>query len=195
MNRGLNVMLLVCCCLFFLHTTVDAKGGKGQGQSQGRGKNKPVWTPTDWQKTLPSIVVEENGKQKEYIFLSLIKADGYLCPGSARAYKTLQVALPMLFKDTTPVKGDFKISYGPSNCTKKVLNYFMKGFTSKEFLESDESLAGRTISISRISTGKRVKITYTPSSNEKGHDKEGAKAGDLILHAEDGKGMSVSTHP
>jgi len=187
MNKKLSILTIICCCFLFLYTQVDAKGGK----ESGKGKNKPVWTATKWQKTLPPVSVEEKGKQKEYKFLALIKADGYLCPGSARAYKTLQVALPMLFENITPIKGDFKITYGPSDCTTKVYKYFMKNFTSKKYLELDKSIVGRTIIISRISTGRKVIITYDSSSGSQGHDPEGAKAGDVILHAEDGNGMSI----
>jgi len=188
MDKKLSIITIICCFLLFLNAPVDAKGGKGRG----KGKFKPVWTLSNWQKALPSIIVEEKGKQKEYTFLNLIKADGYLCPGSARAYKALQVALPILYEDATPVKGDFKITYGPSDCTTKVYNYFMKNFTSKEYLELDESMQGRTIMISRISTGKKVKITFSPSSESKGHTPEGAKAGDAILHAEDGNGITIN---
>ncbi|MCW5209108.1 hypothetical protein VU10_02695 [Desulfobulbus sp. US1] len=68
------------------------------------------WEPTAWQKTLPAIVVQDGGTTQEYSFVDLIQADGYLCPGSARAYKALEVALPLLYKGTPPVKGDFKIT-------------------------------------------------------------------------------------
>jgi hypothetical protein len=149
-----------------------------------------IWTPTEWQKTLSAITVRQGGQTRDYAFADLIKADGHLCPGSARAYKALQVALPLLYDHTVPVKGDFKITYGASPCTARVFNFFMQGFTAKAYLESDPSTRGNSITISRISTGKKVETTYA-LSGVRGHHSAGAQAGDVILHAEDGDGMAI----
>ncbi|WPD24710.1 MAG: hypothetical protein SD837_09130 [Candidatus Electrothrix scaldis] len=151
------------------------------------------WEPTAWQKTLPAIVVQDKGATKSYSFTDLIEADGYLCPGSARAYKALQVALPILYKDSTPVKGDFKIIHGPALCTSLVYDFFMEGYTDKTdktFLELDSSLKKKLISIERLSTGKKVTVIFPPS-NVRGHDQVAAEAGDAILHAQEGKDMHI----
>ncbi|MCI5159545.1 MAG: hypothetical protein D3906_14160, partial [Candidatus Electrothrix sp. AUS1_2] len=81
------------------------------------------WEPTEWQKGLPAIAVQDKGVTKSYSFTDLIEADGYLCPGSARAYKALEVALPLLYEGSTPVKGDFKITHGAALCTSLVYDF------------------------------------------------------------------------
>lgn len=148
------------------------------------------WEPTAWQKTLPNIKVQDGGAIQEYSFTDLIDADGYLCPGSARAYKALQVALPLLYKGTTPVQGDFKITHGAALCTSLVYDFFMQGYTDKKFLELDMSITKKLISIERLSTGKKVTVVF-PFSTIRGHDPAAAEAGDVILHAEEGKGLTV----
>ncbi|WP_339133160.1 MAG: hypothetical protein WGN25_12030 [Candidatus Electrothrix sp. GW3-4] len=148
------------------------------------------WEPTEWQKTLPAIVVQDGEATQEYSFTDLINADGYLCPGSARAYKALQVALPILYGNTTPVKGDFKITHGAALCTSLVYDFFMEGYTEKEFLELDMGLKEKLISIERLSTGKKVRLVFIPSA-VRGHDPAAAQAGDVILHAQEGEGMTV----
>ncbi len=149
------------------------------------------WEPTEWQKTLPAIVVQDGGTSQEYSFTDLIQADGYLCPGSARAYKALEVALPLLYEATTPVKGDFKITHGAALCTSLVYDYFMQGYTGKEFLELDTTIKEKLITIERLSTGKKVTVTFAPSGGIRGHDQVAAEAGDVILHAEEGDGMTI----
>ncbi|MCW5204791.1 hypothetical protein VU02_02535 [Desulfobulbus sp. N2] len=149
------------------------------------------WEPTAWQKTLPAIVVQDGGTTQEYSFVDLIQADGYLCPGSARAYKALEVALPLLYKGTPPVKGDFKITHGAALCTSLVYDYFMHGYTGKEFLELDTTIKEKLITIERLSTGKKVTVTFAPSGGIRGHDQVAAEAGDVILHAEEGKGVTI----
>jgi hypothetical protein len=149
------------------------------------------WEPTEWQKTLPPIMVQEGETIKAYSFTELIEADGYLCPGSARAYKALQVALPILYKTSTPVKGDFKIIHGASICTSLVYDFLMQGYTDKadnKLLELDITLQKKLISIKRLSTGEKVTVVFDPTG-VKGHDKAAAQAGDQILHAEEGKGF------
>ncbi|MCI5120338.1 MAG: hypothetical protein D3908_03920, partial [Candidatus Electrothrix sp. AUS4] len=121
------------------------------------------WDPTAWQKTLPPIVVQDKGATRSYSFTELIEADGYLCPGSARAYKALQVALPILYGDSTPVKGDFKITHGAALCTSLVYDFFMEGYTDQAFLELDSSLKEKLISIKRLSTGKKVTVIFPPT--------------------------------
>ena len=151
------------------------------------------WEPTEWQKTLPPIVVQEGDTIKEYSFTKLIEADGYLCPGSARAYKALQVALPILYKNSTPIKGDFKITHGAAMCTSLVYDFFMGGDTEKagkKLLELDTSLKEKLISIQRLSTGKKVTVVF-PFSSIRGHDQAAAEAGDVILRAKKGQGMTV----
>ncbi|MCI5145047.1 MAG: hypothetical protein D3923_05830 [Candidatus Electrothrix sp. AR3] len=175
MNRKIHITIIICCCLFLFHLQVRAE----------------KWEPTLEQQSLPAILVEENGVKKEYTFVDLIRADGYLCPGSAKAYKTLQVALPLLYQDTLPIKGDFKIILSSSPCMIRVYYYFMENFDSKEYLEIDTVKKGKSITISRISTGKKVTITYPPGGS-RGHSPSAAQAGDAILHAEDGKGMTIS---
>jgi len=145
------------------------------------GANKPVWEATSWQSSLPPIVVTN----KQYSFEELIRADGYLCPGSAMAYKTLQTALPLLFAGATPAQDDFTISYGPSECSQKVFNYAMGSNSAL-----DSSLLGREQIVTRTSTGVRVRIVYDKPATD-GHTPEAAAAADLILRATDGAGMKV----
>ncbi|RWX51335.1 hypothetical protein VU01_11572 [Candidatus Electrothrix marina] len=148
------------------------------------------WEPTEWQKTLPNIRVQDGGAIQEYSFTDLINADGYLCPGSARAYKALEVALPLLYKGTTPVKGDFKITHGAALCTSLVYDYFMQGYTDKEHLELDMGIKKKLITIECLSTGKKVTVVFPPSTI-RGHDSAAAEAGDVILHAKEGEGMTI----
>lgn len=155
------------------------------------GENIWDWNPTEWQKTLPPITVQEKGVTKAYSFTDLINADGFLCLGSARAYKALEAALPILYENSTPVKGDFKITHSASICTSLVYDFFMEGYTDKKFLELDMRLKEKVISIERLSTGKKVTVLFPPS-NLRGHDQAAAEAGDAILHAKDGQGMTIS---
>ena len=148
------------------------------------------WEATEWQKTLPDIAVQDKGATQKYSFTDLIKADGYLCPGSARAYKALQVALPILYENSTPVKGDFKITHGAALCTSLVYDFFMQGYTDKKFLELDSSIRDKLIRIERLSTGKKVTVVF-PFSDIRGHTPEAAKAGDIILRAREGDGMTI----
>ncbi|MCI5141045.1 MAG: hypothetical protein D3909_04815 [Candidatus Electrothrix sp. ATG1] len=148
------------------------------------------WEPTEWQKTLPPIVVQEGGATKSYSFTDLINADGYLCPGSARAYKALQLVLPLLYKETTPVKGDFKITHGPSLCTSLVYDFFMEGYTDNAFLELDRTIKKKLISIERLSTGEKITVIFSLSKVQ-GHDPAAAAAGDLILRAQKGEGITL----
>lgn len=150
-------------------------------------KEPAAWNPaSNWQKQLPAIKVEEKGQLKEYSFVELIRADGYLCPGSAKAYKVLKDGLPLLFGNAPPVKDDFKITYSPAaECTEKVFKHFMQGFSTEKHLEADLELSNKTILISRLSTGEQVQITYPPLKEKDG------KGGDIILHMEDGKGMTI----
>ena len=159
---------------------------KGSGNKQ---KNKPVWEMTEYQKELPPVEVIEGDKARIYSFKELIEADGYLCPGSARVYKSLITALPLLFKEEIPQKKDIYIKYGPSDCADKVMHYFM-GFADNN-IEQDQTLAGREIIISRISTEKYIHIVYDEPSAD-GHTPDGAAAGDAVLRAEDGKGLTVT---
>ncbi|CAK8711431.1 hypothetical protein KKHLCK_00425 [Candidatus Electrothrix laxa] len=149
------------------------------------------WEPTEWQKTLPNIKVQDGATTQEYSFADLIQADGYLCPGSARAYKALEVALPLLYKEATPVKGDFKITHGAALCTSLVYDFFMQGYTDKEFLELDTTIKEKLITIERLSTGKKVTVIFAPSDGIRGHDPVAAEAGDVILRAQEGKGMTI----
>lgn len=148
------------------------------------------WEATEWQKTLPDIAVRDKGSIRKYSFGELIKADGYLCPGSARAYKALQLALPILYQNSTAVMGDFKITHGAALCTSLVYDFFMQGHTDKKFLELDSSIKDKLISIERLSTGKRVTVLF-PFSNIRGHTPEAAAAGDRILRAQEGDGMTI----
>lgn len=148
------------------------------------------WEPTAWQKTLPAIVVQEGNAIKEYSFTDLINADGYLCLGSARAYKALQLALPILYKNSPPIKGDFKITYGASICTSLVYDFFMQDYIDKKFLEMDKSIKQKLITLERLSTGKKVTVIFPPSTI-RGHNPAAAQAGDVILHAQDGDGVRI----
>ena len=161
-----------------------------QEKMRRSGGNIWGWEPTEWQKTLPDIVVQDKGKIRKYSFTELIKADGYLCPGSARAYKALQVALPILYENSTPVKGDFKITHGAALCTSLVYDFFMQGYTDKKFLELASGIRKKFITIERLSTGKKVTVIF-PFSEILGHTPEAAAAGDVILHAQEGAGMTV----
>ncbi|MCI5126201.1 MAG: hypothetical protein D3925_17430, partial [Candidatus Electrothrix sp. AR5] len=143
-------------------------------------------------KGLPAIAVQDKGVTKSYSFTDLIEADGYLCPGSARAYKALQVALPLLYKGTTPVKGNFKITHGAALCTSLVYDFFMQGYTDKKFLELDTTIKEKLITIQRLSTGKKVTIVFPPSKI-RGHDQAAAEAGDVLLRAEEGNGITIYT--
>ncbi len=148
------------------------------------------WEPTEWQKTLPAITVLDKGVTKAYNFTELIEADGYLCPGSARAYKALKVALPLLYKEATPVKGDFKITHGAALCTSLVYDFFMQGYTDKKFLELDTTIKEKRITIERLSTGKKVTVVFPPSEI-RGHDKIAAEAGDAILRSQEGQYLTI----
>jgi hypothetical protein len=148
------------------------------------------WEPTEWQKTLPNIKVQDGAATQEYSFTDLINADGYLCPGSARAYKALEVALPLLYEDSTPVKGDFKITHGAALCTSLVYDFFMQGYTDKKYLELDTTIKEKLIIIERLSTSKKVTVVFAPSAI-RGHDPAAAEAGDVILRAQEGKGLTV----
>ena len=136
-------------------------------------------------------MIIDNGSEVEFSFQSLINADGYLCPGSARSYKTLLTALPVLFGDSLPALGDFRIAYGPSDCSTRVFQYFISSTAPiEEYLALDESMLGREHIVTRISTGEAVRIVYSIPSAD-GHTPEGAEAGDLVLSAEDGEGMQI----
>lgn len=174
MKRQFSLVALLFSPLIFL-SLADAK-------------ERSLWNPeTSWQKQLPAIKVEEKGKPKEYSFVELIRADGYLCPGSAKAYKALKDALPLLFGNAVPVKGDFKITYSPAaECTEKVFKHFMQGFSTEKHLEADLELSNKNILISRLSTGQQVKITYSPIKEKNG------EGGDIILHMEDGNGITIT---
>lgn len=177
----------VIIILFTLGLFLQQASAKGNRNS---GRKKPKWTPTSWQTSLPPISVEVNGKNKEFSFVTLIKADGYLCPGSARAYKSLNIAFPILYDNSVAVAGDFEIRYGPSNCTKKVYDYFGRKAKVKNDVISDKSLKGMEIVIKRKSTGKKVAFRYdSPAANR--HNPAGAAAGTKILKAENGSGMYV----
>lgn len=155
-------------------------------------KNKPVWTPTPWQLELPPIVFNTNDSSMEFSFTEIIEADGYLCPGSARCYKTLQTALPILYPDTTPTIGDFIILYGPSECATRVFDMFLsKMDVTEQFIELDNSLMGREMIVKRISTQQMVKILYDIPSAD-GHNPDGASVGDTILKAKNNAGMIVT---
>jgi hypothetical protein len=157
------------------------------------GKKMWEWEPTEWQKSLPALTIQDKGVTMSYSFTDLINADGFLCPGSARAYKALQVALPILYKNSTPIKGDFKITHGAAMCTSLVYDFFMEGDTEKagkKLLELDISLKEKLISVQRLSTGKKVTIAF-PFSSIQGHDQTAAEAGNVILHAKEGQGMTV----
>jgi hypothetical protein len=187
-------LFLISVISIFMVTSAQPVCAKGGGDWAGSRKNqqKPSWSATEWQKRLPAIVVEEKGKTKKYSFINLIEADGYLCPGSARAYKTLQVALPLLYKDTMPVKGDFQIIYGDSDCATKVYKYFMGKYKKKEYLTLDKSMKGMECIIIRKSTGMKVRTTFDPPAHNR-HNAKGAKAGDVILKAKNGAGMKVES--
>ncbi|MCW5209107.1 hypothetical protein VU10_02690 [Desulfobulbus sp. US1] len=64
----------------------------------------------------------------------------------------------------------------------------MHGYTGKEFLELDTTIKEKLITIERLSTGKKVTVTFAPSGGIRGHDQVAAEAGDVILHAEEGRG-------
>ena len=182
------VALMVIVALSFVYQS-EAQGNR----SIGIGRGKPEWSTTSWQKSLPDIVVKEDSREKTYSFRSLIDADGYLCPGSARCYQTLKTALPLLYKDAVPEKGDLLILYGPSSCAEKVYRYFMgRKYRSDTHLRSDKSLAGRQQAIIRKSTGEKILITYDPPEAD-GHTPQGARAGDAVLKATNGAGMKIKT--
>ena len=169
----------------FLIAVAQLCAEKGEG---GKQRNRPVWEMTEYQKELPPIEILEAGVVKAYSFRQLIEADGYLCPGSARAYKALLIALPYLYVDETLETGDLKIEYGPSACAEKVFGWFMNLHDGN--LVQDESLMGREIIVSRIATDERVHIVFDEPDAD-GHNPEGAAAGDAVLRAEDGNGMTI----
>jgi len=186
MLKKMYVLGLLCCWLIVSGSWCDAKGvGSNKAQNQGtQGKNtganqgtqnkqssKPTWSPTAEQQKLPAIVVKDKNRNVSYSFENLILADGYLCPGSAMAYQTLRTALPLLYGKAIPVKGDFTIVYGPSECAVKVFKYFMgSGYTSTEYLRPSGNEKGIQYIVVRNSTGAKVRITYaTPAADgEKG---------------------------
>ncbi|MCI5150179.1 MAG: hypothetical protein D3916_12465, partial [Candidatus Electrothrix sp. MAN1_4] len=61
----------------------------------------------------------------------------------------------------------------------------------KKFLELDITLKKKIISLERLSTGKKVTVVFAPSNGIRGHDPVAAEAGDVILRAQDGKGMTI----
>ncbi len=191
MNRKILILLIIGIFLTGFQQLM-AEGQNNSNSNRGTGRNKPVWTPTSKQNELPPIVIREKGDLIKYSFQSLIEADGYLCPGSARCYMTLYTALPMLFNQSESVMGDFKIIYGPSDCATRVYEFFMGNkYNSDEFLHADESLHGREQTVIRISTGEQVHIIYSIPAAD-GHSLEGAAAGDFVLNSTDGAGMIVS---
>ncbi len=165
------------------------KAEEAMEQVKRQWRQRAAWEPTEQQKRLPAIKVKRDNTVQKYTFTDLIRADRYLCPGSARAYKTLQVALPLLYKDTVPVKGDFKITYGFSPCTARTYSFFMGDFNTKEYLAIGPDL-GKAITIERMSTGKKVTVSYDPSE-VRGHNPAAAQVSDKILYAEDGNGMTI----
>ncbi len=184
-NKWMVVFMVICALIFVQQLEAQKKRGPGKRSS------KPDWSPTAWQQTLPDIVVKKGNRIKEYSFRSLINADGYLCPGSAWCYQTLRTALPLLYKNSVPIKGDFTILYGPSPCAKRVYEYFMGWrYRSNTYLRRDKSLAGRQQAIIRKSTGMKVLITYD-SPKAEGHTTQGAQAGDDALKASDKAGMKI----
>ena len=192
MKKKMWVVIIVCLISVAFHMQVSAQSkSSGSSSKKTGGKNKPVWKPSDSQKKLPSIRILYDSREAEFSFESLIKADGYLCPGSARSYKTLLAALPLLFGNSIPEMEDIKIIYGPSDCSTRVYEYFIRSVDQiDEHLVLDESMLGREHIVTRISTGKSVKIIYDLPDAD-GHNREGAAAGDLVLYAEDGEGMKV----
>jgi len=203
----MSIVALVCAGSLACTPQAEARGGKGKGKGytgpkyQGRGsqsqggqgkqQNKPRWTPTSWQKQLPAIVVKDGGRTKKYSFEKLILADGYLCPGSAMAYMTLKTALPLLYGDAAPAKGDFRIMYGPCECATRVYNYFLGSkYRSANHLVCSDKAMGRQHMVVRKSTGAKVRITYDPPAAD-GHNPEAAEAADVVLKAEKGAGMAV----
>lgn len=191
-----NRMLVAGICLAVLAggQAVWAAGQRGGGPGSGRKqKNKPTWTPSAWQKELPAIVITEKGREKTYSFQSLIRADGYLCPGSAWSYQTLRIALPLLFKEETPEKSDIQILYGESKCATRVFKYFMGNpYSGPASVTCDPDMPGRQQAILRKSTGVKVVVTYAPPAAD-GHTPQGAQAGDAALRARDGDGLQVET--
>jgi len=191
MNKNILSILIISIILTGFQQLM-ADGQNNPNTNRGAGRNKQVWTPTNQQNELPSIIIKGIEGLIEYSFQSLIEADGYLCPGSARCYMTLNTALPILYKDSEPILGDFKIIYGPSDCADRVYKFFMGDeYQSEEYLYSDESSQGREQTIIRISTGEQVHIVYNIPAAD-GHTPEGATAGDFVLNSTDGKGMKVS---
>ena len=186
-NKWMVAFIVMVALSFVYH--FEARGNRFAGGKKG----KPQWSPTSRQKSLPDIVVKEGSRQKTYSFRSLIDADGYLCPGSARCYQTLKTALPLLFKDAVPEKGDLIILYGSSSCAERVYNYFMgRKYRSDTHLRCDKSLAGRQQAIIQKSTGTKVLITFDPPEAD-GHNPQGARAGDAVLMASNGAGMKIET--
>ena len=193
MKKKIWIVAVVFLISFTFQMQISAQSkNSGTNNKKPGGKNKPVWKLTDSQKELPPIVIIDDGREREFSFESLIKADGYLCPGSARSYKTLLTALPILFGNSIPKIEDFKIMYGPSDCSTRVYEYLMSGADQlEEHLVLDELMLGREHIVTRISTGESVKIIYDLPAAD-GHNKDGAEAGDLVLYAEDGVGMEVT---
>ncbi len=190
-----RIVILAISIFLICFQQLSAEGRNNPGTNREAGRNKPIWTPTSQQNELPPIVITNKNGLSEYSFQSLIEADGYLCPGSARCYMTLYTALPMLFDESEAVMGDFKIVYGPSDCATRVYEFFMDNeYQSEEYLYVDNLYSGREQTVIRISTGAEVRIVYDIPAID-GHTPEGAAAGDLVLHATDGDGMIVSFSP
>ena len=199
MPNKLIIFIVSSFCLLVSQVQADAQSNTKVDMSaeirkfmmeKMRGTGGTAWQPTEWEKTLPSIKVKQEDKIHEYTFSDLIKADGYLCPGSARAYKALQVGLPLLYENTVPVLGDFTISYGASICAAMVYTFFMEDFAIKEYLNIDPAIKDKSITLNRISTGEKVTISFQPTE-KRGHTPSSAQAGDVILRAENGVGMTV----
>ncbi|MCI5166630.1 MAG: hypothetical protein D3903_11180 [Candidatus Electrothrix sp. GM3_4] len=88
------------------------------------------------------------------------------------------------------MKGDFKIIHSASFCTSLVYDLFMQEFTDKKFLKMDKTIKKQLITIQRLSTGKKVTVVFAPSAI-RGHNPAAAEAGDVILHAQEGKGLTI----
>lgn len=174
--------------VFFCILSLPAQQVRG---SEGKGKNRPEWEPTRSQIELDSIVLQDKNKIVKFTFEELILADGYLCPGSARAYKTLQIALPMLFDNEVPVKDDIVISFGPSECAARVFMYMYDN--NNNHVQESMNLKGRELTVKRISTGKMVSIEFLIPDVD-GHTPEAAEVGDKILKAVDGSGFEIITN-
>ncbi|MGB5793341.1 FmdE family protein [Poseidonibacter sp.] len=117
----------------------------------------------------------------EFSYLDIVKMAGHSCPTVLGAYLCTLTGLKELYKDSIPVRGEIKVSFGENakdgvagvigsviaNITGATTDYGFKGIngnfnrTNLMFYNSDIK---SNVRFTRLDTGKTVDIYYDPSS-------------------------------